>query len=174
LDQDRFDIAGLGIDELALVDVLPDRLIGVLIALLARRQLADALEDALLEGAELLHLVLGLLQPRRADEARAARAAELQRDAQPFGVALPGTGGRAFREIGDLAGRDPLAGAEVLLAAFQAHADLIEVVLVAWNVDDTLLAHEVETEIVERTLLAGEERLELPLRTANAVDLRAV
>ncbi len=96
LHQDRFAIARLRIDELALVDVLPDRLIGVLVALLARRELADALEDALLEGAELLHLVHGLLQARRADEADAARAAELQCEAQPLGVALLRPVGRAL------------------------------------------------------------------------------
>src|SRR4029453_15805336 len=87
LHQDRLAVAGLRIEELGLVDVLPDPLISFLVALLARGELADALEDALLEGAELPHLVHGAMQPRRADKAIAARATELQRDAQPLAVA---------------------------------------------------------------------------------------
>ena len=91
-------------------------------------------------------------------------------------VALLGAVGRAFREVGDFAGRDPLALAVVLLAgAFKAHADLIEIVLVARHVDLALLAHEVETEVVERAILAGQQRLELPLLTGPcAGDLRRV
>src|SRR5262249_26965237 len=153
--------ARLGIDELALVDVLPDRLVSVLVALLTRRELTDALEDALLERAELLHLLHGLVQARRADEAAPARAAELQRNREPLGVALLGPIGRAFREIRDLARLDPLVGAKILRAAFQAHADLIEIVLVAGDIDLALLADEIEPEIVERIGIAVEQRLEL-------------
>src|SRR5262245_26060635 len=174
LDEDRLAVARLRIDELALVDVLPDRLIAVLVALLARRELADALEDALLEGAELLHLIHGAMQPRRAHEAVAARAAELQRDAEPLAVAALRPIGRTLREIGKLTRLDPFAVAVVLALAFQAHADLIEIVLVAGHVDLALLPHEVEPEIVERLVVADQQRLELAFRAANAADLRAV
>src|SRR6266581_4948996 len=171
LEQNGFAIARLRIDELALVDVLPDRFIAVLVALLARRQLPDARKDALLEIAELLHLVDGALQPRRADKAIAAGAAELQRDAQPLAVAALRPVGRAFRKVGKLARLDPFALAVVLALALQAHADLIEIVLVAGHIDLALLPHEIEPEIVERGVVANEQRLELALRAANAADL---
>src|SRR5262249_18232209 len=151
-------IARLRIHELAFVDVLPDRLVAVLVALLAGCQLADALEDAFLESAELLHLVHGALQPLRADKAIAARAAALQREAQTLAVALLRPVGRAFRKIGKLAGLDPFAVTVVLALAFQTHADLIEVVLVPRHVDLALLAHEIDPKIVERGVVAGEQR----------------
>src|SRR5262249_7689389 len=174
LDQNGLTVARFGINKLAFVDVLPDRLVAVLVALLAGRELPDALEDALLEAAELLHLVHGALQPRRAHEAVAARAPELQRDAQPLAIAALRPIGRALGEVGKLARLDPFAVAVVLTLAFQAHADLIEIVLVARHVDLALLPHEIEPEVVERGVVADEQRLELALGAANAADLGAV
>src|SRR5262249_30866652 len=174
LDQNGLAVARLRIDELALVDVLPDRLVAVLVALLAWRELPDTFEDALLERAELLHLIHGPLQPRRAHKAVAARTTELQRDAQPLAIAPLGPIGRAFGKVGKLARLDPLAVAIVLALALHAHAGLIEIVLVARHVHLARLPHEIEPEIVERLVIADEQRLELALRAANAVDLRAV
>ena len=107
-------------------------------------------------------------------QSRCGSRRQLQRDAQPLAIAPLRAIGRAFRKVGKLARLDRFAVAIVLALALQAHADLIEVVLVARHIDLALLAHEIEPEIVERGVIAHEQRLELALGAANAVDLGTV
>src|SRR6185437_4713164 len=99
----------------------------------------------------------------------AAGAGELQRDAQPVRGALLRAVGRAFGEIDELAGLDPFVLAVILPLAFEAHADLVEIMLVARDVELAALAHEGELEIVRRALLAGEQGLEFPRAAADGV-----
>src|SRR5258708_38750354 len=77
--------------------------------------------------------------------------------------------GLALGEIDELARLDPFVLAVILPVALQAHADLVEIVPVARNVQLAALPDEGQLEIVGRPFLAGEQRLELPRTAANGV-----
>ena len=113
---------------------------------------------------QLLHALLGAA---RAEKAVAARAAELERDAEPLAVAVLRPVGHALGEVDDLAWPDPAVGTVVLAVAAQAHADLIEIVLVARRHDLAVLARQHQPEIVRRILVADQQRLELAVAAAN-------
>ena len=146
--------------------MLPDRLEAVLVAALAWRGVV-AIEHALLERAELLQVLHALLGAARAEKSVAARTAELERDAEPRAVAILRPVRHALREVDDLAWPDPAVGTVVLPVAAEAHADLIEIVLVSRRHNLAALASQHQPEIVGRILVADQQRLELAVAAAN-------
>src|SRR5712691_1660472 len=153
VDEDRLRIARLRIDHRPSVHVLPDRLVGVEVALALDVGLAA--EDAVLELAERSELAHSGLHLGLRQVAAAAGAAELQHDGLAGDVrilALRAVMDR-LREIADHAG-EKLAVAAVVEHAFELVADLLEIVPVAGRVEIAAHLAERELEIVERMRLA--------------------
>src|SRR5207247_531834 len=100
--KDRRVVAARRIDHLAPVHVLPDRLVGIHIALAGRAVVA--MEDAVLELAKFLQLLHASLDLAREEIARAAGAAELEHGAENLGLVDLRAVGHAFRVIAEHAG----------------------------------------------------------------------
>src|ERR1051326_1339720 len=169
LHADWLVVAWLGIGQPALVDVLPDRLVAVLVAPLARLKLAVAAEHSFLELAERLHLLDRGGDLFRAEITGAAGAAELQGNAQSMRLAVLWAIGRALREINNLARIDPLVLAVILRITLEAHPQLIEIVPMPRHVEFAALPYERQLVVAGRALVAAQQRLELSIAATDGV-----
>src|SRR5262245_19171457 len=169
IERDRRGVAALGVAHLAPVHVLPDRLVGIHVAL-AGDALA-AMEDAVLELAKRLELLHAGLHLTRQQVARAAGAAELQHRAIDLGLVDLRAVVHALRIVAEHAGLERAILAVVRLA-FNHKAVLIEIVPVARPGVVGAEPAERELEIARRAWLAfhdgaGMERAAAMLEAAH-------
>src|SRR5262249_19887665 len=125
-------------------------------------------EHPVLEFADLDQLILRALDLRAAGIAAAARRAELQHHGEVFLTVLLRSVGCALGEISDLAGHEVLLGIDAG-AAVEAHAELIEAVLVPRREEMPVAARHRQPEVLRAALNAREQVLELQAAAAMRV-----
>src|SRR5580704_10548817 len=151
IHEDGIRVLRLGIAYRPLPHVLPDRFVAVLGT--PAGHVCMALEDALLEHAELLELFEGLGVLPRLQKTGSGRTAELDGD--------PGVGSPRLRPVvralGDI--DEPallgVAGLPEVVVTVEHVVELAEVVVVTWRVDVAgLIVENPEVEVVEAARVA--------------------
>ena len=151
-------------------DVLPDRLIAVLVEPGAGGGVrALAAEHAALEHALLLELGERLGHLAEAHEPVAAGAAELHHHAEAGDLRVLRPVGNALGEIADAARPDRLVGRDADLA-LEADADLVEIVAVARREEPAVLAPHAEMVIVPGAFAPDQQVTEVDAAAAMPRD----